>query len=643
MTWLKLVNKKNILVIIVFIGIQSRAQKTFDDYKKTYPDFNELILNDTKTYDISIENNKIKIIQDNFYESMILNENGINNNKESFAYSDLIKLMDYDAYTVITSNGKEKKIKVAQSNEKQSRENSVFYNDVKERQLIFTNLEAGAKKVYDYQTEFLDYHLLHSFIFGNNMPIVNSSLEVKLDKEINLGYKIFNDPNNAIEFSKTEKRGKWIYKWTMKDIKPIKFEENSSGFLHIIPHINIYIKDYTVNNTKVEGLENVDKLYEYYKGFIKNLNEKETIELKTIAQEITAGYTTDEEKIKAIFYWVKDNIKYIAFENGYEGFIPREGSLVLERKFGDCKDMASIINALAKFANVKNVFIAWIGTRKIPYSYHDLATPAVDNHMIAVYKNGTDYVFLDATDGQTRYGLPTAFIQGKEALVSENDNYKIIQVPIVKPEENTVKQTLKLTISNDKLVGSGNMVFNGYNRSDLLADIGDTSNKARFEMIKGIVEKGSNKFNLINYTEENIKDREKPYIINFNFDLANYIIKIDKEIFVNLFLDRNFEKLTIEKDRESKYEMDFLFHSEAVYELEIPQNYKVKYLPKNLTINNNLFAGEFKFELKDNKIVLNAMIEGKKILLEKSDFDLWNETIQQIKSNYSESIILIEK
>lgn len=643
MTWLKLVNKKNILVILVFIGIQSLAQKTFDDYKKTYPDFNELILNDTKTYDISIENNKIKIIQDNFYESMILNENGINNNKESFAYSDLIKLMDYDAYTVITSNGKEKKIKVVQSNEKQSRENSVFYNDVKERQLIFTNLEAGAKKVYDYQTEFLDYHLLHSFIFGNNMPVVNSTLEVKLDKEINLGYKIFNDPNNAIEFSKTEKRGKWIYKWTMKDIKPIKFEENSSGFLHIIPHINIYIKDYTVNNTKVEGLENVDKLYEYYKGFIKNLNEKETIELKTIAQEITAGYTTDEEKVKAIFYWVKDNIKYIAFENGYEGFIPREGSLVLERKFGDCKDMASIINALAKFANVKNVFIAWIGTRKIPYSYHDLATPAVDNHMIAVYKNGNDYVFLDATDGQTRYGLPTAFIQGKEALVSENDNYKIIQVPIVKPEENTVKQTLKLTISNDKLVGSGNMVFNGYNRSDLLADIGDTSNKARFEMIKGIVEKGSNKFNLINYTEENIKDREKPYIINFNFDLANYIIKIDKEIYVNLFLDRNFEKLTIEKDRESNYEMDFLFHSEAVYELEIPQNYKVKYLPKNLTINNNLFAGEFKFELKDNKIVLNAMIEGKKILLEKSDFDLWNETIQQIKSNYSESIILIEK
>lgn len=642
MNWLKL-SKRTLLLLLVVLGVKSNAQTAFETYKKTYPDFNELILNDTKSYDISIENSKIKIIQDNFYESMILTENGINNNKESFAYSDLVKLMDYDAYTVITTNGKEKKIKVIQSNEKQSRDNSVFYNDVKERQLTFANLEAGAKKVYDYQIEYLDYHLLHTFIFGNNTPVINSTLEVKLDKDINLGFKVFNDPNNAIEFSKTEKKGKWIYKWTMRDIKPVKFEENSSGFLHIVPHINLYIKDYTVNNTKVEGLENIEKLYDYYKGFIKNLNQKEATELTNIAKEVTAGFTTDEEKVKAIFYWVKDNIKYIAFENGYEGFIPREGSLVFERKFGDCKDMASIINAMAKFANIKNVFIAWIGTREIPYSYHELATPAVDNHMIAVFKNGDKYVFLDATDRETRYGLPTGFIQGKEALVSENGNYKIIPVPIVTPKENEVTQFLKLSIANDKLLGGGNMVFNGYNRSELLAEIGDASNKSRFEMIKSVVIKGSNKFNLINYTEENIKDRDKPYIINFNFDLANYIIKIDKEIYVNLFLDRNIEKRIIEKDRESNYELDFLSHSEAIYELEIPKNYKVKYLPKNLSINNNLFEGEFAFEQKGNTVVLKAMINEKKILLEKADFDLWNETIQKIKSNYSESIILIEK
>lgn len=644
MIWLKSASKKIVfLAILGWSGLAATAQNTYQDYKSAYPDFNELVLNNNTTYDIGIENKKIKIIQDNFYESMILNENGINNNEESFAYSELIKLLGYDAYTVITSNGREKKIKVTQSNEKQSRENSVFYNDVKERQLIFSNLESGAKKVYNYQTEYLDHHLLHRFIFAANTPIVNSSLEVKLDKDIDLGYKVFNDPNNLIVFSKTEKKGKWIYKWSMKNILPFKYEPYSPGYLHIVPHIDIYIKEYKLDNTKVDGLESVDKLFDYYKGFVKNLNQKDDPELKKIVQDITANATTDEEKVKTIFYWVKDNIKYIAFENGYEGFIPREASLVFERKFGDCKDMASIITSMAKYANVKNVNIAWIGTREIPYTYNELATPGVDNHMIAVYKKGSDYIFLDATDRETRYGIPSAFIQGKEALLNDNGSYKIITVPVVSPDDNKVSQTVALSIANDKLVGKGKMIFNGYNRSELLAQVGDASNKARFEMMKAIVIKGSNKFNLKDYTEENAKEREKPYVINFNFDLANYIIKVDKEIFVNLFLDRNFEKLMIEKDRESKFEMDFLTDSESTYELEIPQNYKVKYLPKNLTIDNDLLLAEFKFDQKDNKIFLKAMIREKKILLEKADFELWNENIRKIKNNYSETIILIEK
>jgi len=642
MNWLKSLSKTVFCCLSLFIT-NVNAQKTLQEYKTAYPDYSEVILNDNKSYDISIENKGIKIIQDNHYESIILKEIGINKNEESFTYSNLVKLLEYDAYTIINDNGKERKIKVTQTNEKQAQESSVFHNDVKERQLIFPNLEAGAKKVYDYQTQFIDYHLLHKFIFGGFAPIENSTLEIKLDKEIDLGYKIFNDPNNTIEFSKTEKRGKWIYKWSMKNIKPVKFEDNSPGYLHIVPNINVFIKNYTIENKKVEGLENVSTLFDYYMDFIKDINKKENAELKTISQNITSNCKTDEEKVKNIFYWVKDNIKYIAFENGYEGFIPREGNLVYERKFGDCKDMASIITTMAKYANIDNVFIAWIGTREIPYLYLDLPTPSVDNHMIAVFKNGEQYVFLDATDNQTRFGIPTSFIQGKEALVNENGTYKIVKVPIVDSEMNKVSEKTNLTIAGNKLIGSSKLELNGYNRSTVLHQIRDASNKARFDLVKNIVLKGNNKFNLKNYTEGNITDKDKPYVINYNFELDNYLIKVDKEIFVNLFLDRNIEKLIIEKDRKSKYEIDYLTMSDAAYELDIPQNYKVKYLPKNVSIDNNLFSSNFSYEEKNNKIILKAKFNLKKILLDVTDFELWNETIKKLKSNYSETIILTQK
>jgi transglutaminase-like putative cysteine protease len=644
MNWSKLSNNSIYYSFLCFFfTLIAYTQNDLLEYKKNYPDYNELVLKDVQSYEFLIENNKLKVIQDNQYESVILSDNGIQNNKESFTYSELVKLLGYEAYSEINDNGKGRKIKVTQTNEIQSGQSSVFYDNVKERQLIFPNLEAGAKKVYNYQTEFVDAFLLHKFIFGSNFPIKNSTLEIKTDKNINIGYKIFNDESHLIEFSKTEKKGKWIYKWTMKDVKPIKFEGNSPGYLHQIPHINLYIKDYLINNNKVDVLGDINKLFSYYKGFTKNLNQTEDATLKAITLKITENLPSEEKKVKSIFYWVKENIKYIAFENGYEGFIPREASLICERKFGDCKDMASIITAMAKYANIKNVYICWIGTREIPYSYNELPTPAVDNHMIAVYKKGEEYIFLDATDKETLYGIPTAFIQGKEAMYGDGEDYKIIPVPIVSPEKNEVNEQVKFTIEKDKLVGSGKVQFNGYNRSNILSRMGDATNKTRFEMIKSLVLKGNNKFNLKDFTEENIKDRDKPYQINYNFDLGNYIIKVDNEIYINLFLEKPFEKLTIEKDRVAKFEFDFLTLTNSYYELAIPKNYTVKYLPKNFSLNNDYLKADFVYEVKNDKVILNIQLNQKKLLLDKSDFEPWNNSIKTLKNNYTETLILLEK
>jgi len=645
MQLLKLSNR-NFIALSMFLSLQASAQVTqssFQEYKKTYKDFNELIISDKNSYDIFVDNKKLRVLQDNYYESMILTENGIQNNQENFSYSELVKLNEYEAFSIINDKGKDRKIKVTQTNEKQSRQNAIFYNDVKERQLIFPNLEAGARKVYSVQTEFLDPFLLQSFVFGNNYPILNSTLEVRTDKDINIGYKIFNDPTNSIEFTKSEKKGKNIYRWTLKDVKAVKMEPNNPGFRYFIPHINVYVKDYMVDKKKIDVLDNTEKLYEYYKSFVKNLNKTEDADLKELTTELTAGQTSDTEKIKKIFYWVKDNIKYIAFENGYEGFIPREASLVHKRKFGDCKDMASIISSMADYAGLKNVTISWIGTRDIPYSYEQLSTPAVDNHMIAVFNDNGNYIFLDATDRETRYGIPTAFIQGKEALLNNGDTYKIITVPIVEAENNVVNEKVKLSLDHEKIIGSGIVNYNGFSRSNILSQIGDASNKTRFEMIKSLVIKGNNKFHLKEYSEENIADRDKPYQVNFSFDLDDYAMKVDKEVYINLFLDRMYEKMTLETDRVTPFDLEYLTMYNGRYDLELPKNYAVKYLPENFSLDNAVMKADFQYTNSSGIVSLIAKIKLKKILLEQPDFALWNETVKKLKNSYTQTLILTEK
>lgn len=635
---MKLLNKTSLYLLFVSVG--SFAQNSYNELKEEFPDHNEIILKDYQSYEMFVEKNKLKIIQNTEIESIILNENGIHNNEEYFTYSELVKLISYDAYSVVNVKGKEKKIKVTQTNEKQSSDGNVFFDDVKKRNLIFTNLEAGAKKVYSYKREFLDPYLLHKYIFGSGYPIKNATFELITDKNVNIGYKIFNDPNNTIQFSKTEKKGKIFYRWTQKDIKPQKMESSGPGVLHFIPHIDVFIKDYTINNEKIEVLENVNRLHKYYKGFVENLNKEENPELKNLVASITENIDNEEEKVKVIFYWVKDNIKYIAFENGYEGFIPREANLVYERKFGDCKDMSSILVAMSKYAGINDVHLAWIGTREIPYSYNELPTPAVDNHMIAVYKKGDKTIFLDATDKETRFGLPTAFIQGKEALVNLDDDFKIVEVPVVKAEANQVNDSIDLKIENGILVGKGKIGYNGYNRTYPVSYLGDATGKRRFEIIKNLIQKGNNKFKLIDFTEENITNRDASYIINYNFELDNYLIQIEDEIYINLFLNKIFDRNPIELDRTTDYDFEIVSIFNLNYRLEIPENYIVKSYPKNDLIDNEIMKISVEFKNENNYLNLNYKIQLKKSIIEKKDFELWHKSIEQLKSNYSESIIL---
>jgi hypothetical protein len=423
-------------------------------------------------------------------------------------------------------------------------------------------------------------------------------------------------------------------------VKPIKFEAGSPGYLHQLPHVVVYIVDYKIGNQTIPVLGKIPQLFDYYQGFVKNLNATENADLKALSLELTANQPDELSKVKSIYYWVKDNIKYIAFENGYEGFIPREASMVYDRKFGDCKDMASIITSMAHYAGIKDVKLCWIGTREIPYKYEELPTPAADNHMIAVYKTENRNYFLDATDKYTSFGYPSSFIQGKEALVNNEGKMEIINVPIVNSQTNYVSDEVNMKIENDRIIGVGKLTLNGYNRGVVLSAFGDSFGKERQENIRDLTLKGNNKFRLKSYTEENLGNRDLPYIVNFNFEIDNYLVKIDDEMYINLCLDRRYEALILEDDREWKFDLDFLTKSNSKYQLEIPKGYKLKSVPKNFLSDNDVFVAKVTYTITNNNVLIDILFDSKKILLEKSDFKAWNATLKSIKSYFNESIIL---
>lgn len=55
--------------------------------------------------------------------------------------------------------------------------------------------------------------------------------------------------------------------------------------------------------------------YSWYKSLVAKI-EKNDEGLKPVVDDLLKGKTDDLDKVKTLFYWVQDHIKYIAFERG---------------------------------------------------------------------------------------------------------------------------------------------------------------------------------------------------------------------------------------------------------------------------------------------------------------------------------------
>nr|HMU03341.1 hypothetical protein [Saprospiraceae bacterium] len=230
----------------------------------------------------------------------------------------------------------------------------------------------------------------------------------------------------------------------------------------------------------------------------------------------------------------------------------------------------------------------------------------------------------------------------KDAMIQRGDGFEIVKVPIVTPLENLRKESIKLTLDKSTIKGEGNLSLHGINRSDFLNKVGDAAKNNRLEIIKSLVIKGNNKFQLKEYVEKNVENRDLPYIVDYQFTLENYVVSASNEYYLSMFFSKPFEQNTIKKDREAKYEFDFLYQKDFSVSLVLPTGMKVKKLPKDVSVDNALMAYSIKYRLEDDELKLDFIIENKKLLLEPSDFELWNINMQNLKSIYNENIVLSE-
>jgi hypothetical protein len=109
---------------------------------------------------------------------------------------------------------------------------------------------------------------------------------------------------------------------------------------------------------------------------------------------------------EALFNWVRDGFRYVAFAEGPGAFQPHPPAEVVAARFGDCKDLSELLVALYRAAGLEAWPVLLAPASGPPFDPRWVDLGAFD-HQIVAFKEGSELRFVDPTGpGHAFVGLP---------------------------------------------------------------------------------------------------------------------------------------------------------------------------------------------------------------------------------------------
>ncbi|MCC8391054.1 DUF3857 domain-containing protein [Paraburkholderia sp. MMS20-SJTR3] len=159
-----------------------------------------------------------------------------------------------------------------------------------------------------------------------------------------------------------------------------------------------------------------------------------------LAHALTAGLTEPRDEARALYDWVRLNIRYVALFVGETAAIPHRAADILRNRYGDCKDQVALYGAL----------LAALGIRSEPVllnlgPYYSL--PAVPGYGASAINHAIIWIpelaqFADTTAGGTEFGyLPSAVMDRPVLLV---DSGVLARTPATQRRERRARVQLDI-------------------------------------------------------------------------------------------------------------------------------------------------------------------------------------------------------
>ncbi|WP_055443975.1 transglutaminase-like domain-containing protein [Lacinutrix himadriensis] len=624
-----------IILLLPFIGYcQKKIDPTPEDISKAkelrslYDEEDIVLLESDNLITFSIEDNKVAV--NNYTKEHLMNINSRSDIQKPVFYDGESEIQKFQFYY---RNKKEARIL---SKDVSYTDNDLFHNDARVKYANVDFPTQGYTYFFESIKHTKDIKYFTSVYFTSEYPSVSRKIVVEIPDWLNV--ELFEKNFENFDIQKTEEQvgDKKIITYTTANIEAYYDENSSPGPSYIYPHVLLLAKDFTNKGEKQILFNETKDLYTWYKSLTEDIShESELLNEKVTA--LTKDATTDEEKIKNIYYWIQDNIRYIAFEDGIAGFKPDSAESVLTKRYGDCKGMANLAKEMLVIAGF-DARLTWIGTKRIAYNY---STPslAVDNHMICtLFKDGKK-IFLDPTEKFSAFGEYAERIQGKQSMIENKDSFLLEEVPTSTSKKNKEYFLFNASIVNEEIEGQASRKYQGESRADFLYNFNNLESNKKQEALKDYLARNNRNIFISDIETSNLENREAEIDVKYVLKHNKAVSSFDNEMYIDLDFYKEFDNYTFE-ERQTNY--NFAYKKDVITEmrLKIPESYTVSALPESFSVDNANFKISISLQKETDFIVYKKEFEIKNATITTSDFEAWNDAITKLNAIYNEQIIL---
>ena len=362
--------------------------------------------------------------------------------------------------------------------------------------------------------------------------------------------------------------------------------------------------------------------------------------LRDKIQELTKDSVKLDDKIRALYNYVMDDVRYLqGASGGMFGVKPHKAVNVFADEYGVCKDKAVLLVAMLREIGV-DAYYALVLTRDSGRVARDLPYPRFNHAMVYITPKAGPGYFVDATSPYLEYRALWPHDEDVDAMVIRNGGYEFVKTPVNGSDKNSAMISVKARIDSegDLSAQADETAFGFF--SSMIRWTYEIEGR-RKEILEGNLNKDLPGAQLDEFNFTDLKDMNMPVKVSYKYTAPSFARKDGRKMyFKTIDQFKMTEWLAKKSDRKYDIRLPYLYSQLHRQEFKLPRGWSVASLPENRIYENELARYSSAFTVKAGSVICEKEMALKSIEIKKSDYRKLREFCVKADSDDMREVII---